>query len=61
LEFLNAMIGLDLAIVTKFEEYTAKDGTPKRAVRVRSFRNAKTVTPPPDLSGEEDAGEVAPW
>jgi hypothetical protein len=61
LEFLTAMIGLELAIVTKFEDYTAKDGTPKKAVRVRSFRNANTVKPVSDLAGEEDAGEAAPW
>lgn len=58
-EFLTGMVGLELAIVTKFEEYTTAAGETKKAVRVRQFKTAKVE--PTNLDGEEDAGNAVPW
>jgi hypothetical protein len=41
-EFISAMIGLRLVIVTRFEEYQ-KDGETKRILKVRGMKKAKTV------------------
>lgn len=59
-EFLTGMVGLELAITTKAEEYVAKTGETKKAMRVRTFKSSK-LAPPPDLSTEEDAGNAMPW
>lgn len=41
-EFIAAMIGLRLVIVTRFEEYV-KDGETKRILKVRSMKKPKPV------------------